>query len=283
MNLIGAVLLRVINRKSPFKSTRGRPSPTTTTTSDSLASAGDVFESVLKKSCSKYLSLNTRYLSFVDCTEFLGPGTSLRKFIKCFGDGSEEKLFFPYDILKSPETLNVKGFPTYDDFHSSLTDQNLLEEGRDRAHGLKNYRLMEQIYEENHCQDLGDYLTLYNIADVSPFYNAVSKLIYMYQQFDINMIDHATLPAIANYLALKSARGMFYNNTEETRCWESELKQQIFGGFSSRLQQFQGTIGETLIMEKEFGALAELIRAQQGWDFNALYSREVCKNRTLHP
>ena len=45
-------------------------------------------------------------IAFIDAKEWLGQGTSLREFLKCFGeDDDDQKLFFPYELVDSVRAL----------------------------------------------------------------------------------------------------------------------------------------------------------------------------------
>ena len=310
LNLIGSVLFRVIHRKKPFGFKRpGRtpravptppqaptaappqapPSPAAAPPRDGSASVGpaaaaappkcasdgDEFRGVLKRSSSRYVSVSTRYLSFLDLMEYLGQGTSLRSFIQCFGDGKSEKLFYPFGLSSGPEGLDRRGMPPYHEFYDPLTDKNLLDEGKGRQHGLRNHAKMTEIFHQKGCETLRDWLMFYNIFDTRPFYQAVCRLIRMYSTFGVSMLDYSTLPGISNYVSLRAARGMFYNNTELHRPWHNILTSQIYGGYSSRLETPQAVVGETKILEEHFKENAVTVEAEYMYDFNALYSREV--------
>ena len=109
-----------------------------------------------------------------------------------------EKLFFPYDLLRTPEDLDALGFPAYDSFYSRLRKGNVLEDGKGIEEGKKNYAELRKIWDEEGMTRLSDLLRRYCIADVKPFYHSVKQMISLYQSLGINMLQFVSLPSVSN-------------------------------------------------------------------------------------
>ena len=101
----------------------------------------DEYRFAIKK-LNKFVAFKTTKLTFRDVMMCLGAGLSLRKFIECFGDGEEFKTFYPYDLMKSIDDLRTPLTDIkYEDFKSSLTGKNVLEEDGPRKRVKKTLTL----------------------------------------------------------------------------------------------------------------------------------------------
>ena len=87
-----------------------------------------------------------------------------------------QKRIFPYKWLDSYEKLSHVGPVSDEDFYSSLK----LTITRDE------YEQFLKFLKENDCTTMGDWLQIYNVADVAPFIEAFRK---MAGQFYSNKID----------------------------------------------------------------------------------------------
>ena len=78
---------------------------------------------VIKKGRS-YMSLCTKRLQFLDLTNFLGAGTSLKSFYKAY-KVTQGKGLFPYSWFSSLEKLDAPGLPARDpEFRKALDDKD---------------------------------------------------------------------------------------------------------------------------------------------------------------
>ena len=239
---------------------------------DSECDDEERFKFAICKTSSKYTTWSTTKLQFLDAREWIGPGTNLREFLRCFGqDSTDQKLFFPYETVTQLSDLDRSGFPVYESFWSCLNGENTLDEGVSEEHGRANHERMARLYEEKGCRDLGDWLRLYQCYDVRPFYNAVVRLIEMYAELGIPLLNYLTLPSLAYDYAIRQTDGAFYCIPEHMKQWYFLLQSQITGGFASCLSQPRAVAGETLIDPERFGERALPVRSIQCLDFNSLY------------
>ena len=70
-----------------------------------------------------------------------------------------QKLMFPYEWLDSYEKLSHVGPVSYERFYSSLKPAITRDE----------YEQFLKLFKENDCTTMGDWLRVYNVADVAPF------------------------------------------------------------------------------------------------------------------
>ena len=137
----------------------------------------DQFVSVLKRDTHRWLALTTTKLKFVDIKEFLPPNTSLSKFMMCYLNGEEGKAWFPYSLLTSPDDFDRQGFPKYEDFYSSLKNQNTLDDGtKDENVGRANHAKLKAIWDKQDMTTLTDLLKYYQMQNCITFYKAVNKM-----------------------------------------------------------------------------------------------------------
>ena len=168
---------------------------------------------VIKKDAG-YMSIITPNFRFLDISHFLAPGYSLRIFYAAYDvhDESKGKSFFPYEKMTSYEYLKCTEFPSYDDFFSSLKNENVLEaecsgsKAEKRATGEKNYNDLKLLWDEKQMSCMRDLLEHYNNMDVEPMITAILRMKQFYQErhFDIFKISFS-VPGIARYWLLKEA------------------------------------------------------------------------------
>ena len=72
------------------------------------------------------MALGTKILQFLDLTNYLAAGTSLREFYKAYNVKSP-KGFFPYEWFDDLEKVKATKLPTIDNFYSILTNQTISE------------------------------------------------------------------------------------------------------------------------------------------------------------
>ena len=81
-----------------------------------------------------------------------------------------QKLIFPYEWLDSYEKLSHVGPVSYEHFYSSLKPAITRDE----------YKQFLKLFKENDCTTMGDWLRVYNVADVVPFIEAFRKMAEQY-------------------------------------------------------------------------------------------------------
>ena len=77
---------------------------------------------------------------------------------------------FPYEWLDSYEKLSHVGPVSYERFCSSLKPAITRDE----------YEQFLKLFKENDCTTMGDWLRVYNVADVVPFIEAFRKMAGQY-------------------------------------------------------------------------------------------------------
>ena len=282
LNLIAGTLLRHFNDIQPFKAPGGLHSRVKTDESDTHTNRQygydktyeqDVFVSVLKRDTHRWLALTTTKLKFVDIKEFLPPNTSLSKFMKCYLDGEEGKAWFPYSLLTSPDDFDRQGFPKYEDFYSSLKNQNTLDDGtKDENVGRANHAKLKAIWDEQGMTTLSDLLKYYQMQDCIPFYKAVHKMRSMYLDLGCgDCFDYLTASSLSYNYVISKSNGYLYTTPEYLQDWHQVLLQNVVGGYTSLLDQAYAEAGVTPVRENVFGTSAEISRIIQVWDYNSLY------------
>ena len=288
-NLIVSTLVRILNRRAPFGVKRpgrngdddGGDSGVRDRTcdvdrldeedEDETDDETDAYKCAIKKG-NRFVTFQTNKLRFLDVLEYMGPCT-LRKYCQCFlGDEfDDKKLFFPYELLRGHKDLRREGMPAYEDFCSTLTGENTLEEGAGPDRGRANYRMMCEVWDRNGCSRLEHLLKVYQMSDVIPFHKAVGKMLDMYLQLDIRVFDYLTLPGMAFDYAVRRSGGSFFLTPDYLSDWYYLLTSQIMGGFTSVLNQRTAEVGKTKIRENVYGKDALTTRAIVSYDFNSLY------------
>ena len=119
---------------------------------------------VIKKA-NNYQCIKTNKLRFSDIRHFLAGGFSYDKILKAYKI-QQTKFFFPYEYCTSLDVLN-EGVPSHEAFYSDSKKTNISED---------EYNLVKQIWRENNWQTLRDLLIFYNMIDVGPFVEAITKM-----------------------------------------------------------------------------------------------------------
>lgn len=172
---------------------------------------------VLKKG-QNYLSLHTDRCRFVDIAAYISPPKSLRSFLHAFNI-EEEKFFFPYGLLTSPESLKREGVPPYDSFYSELKGFNVLEEeelewkqrgaiaSSPYTSGKDNYSMVKKVWRDNDFRTLEDLLRFYNLRDVVPLSKAVESMRLMYKNIGVGIFarDVISIPGVSRKMLYKTA------------------------------------------------------------------------------
>ena len=225
------------------------------------------------------LAFETDKLKFLDILNFCPPHVNYKKYLEAYGPkGGVEKYFFPYEKIDSFDCLLSTDFPDYDDFISTLKNENILESGKGYAHGLQNYKKMRfewtgeedgtKKFKDGKC--LKDLLIKYNECDTVPFLEALEKQISIFRDLGIDiMADGYTLASCALKWCFRGAEGKFYTVPKEFAIVDTLLRKSITGGPAIVFRR-HCAIGSK-IREMEFGEVAELCRAIITWDCNAMY------------
>ena len=99
------------------------------------------------------------------------------------------RLLFSYEWLDSYKKLSHVGPVSYEDFYSNLKSSNITRD---------EYEQFLKLFKENDCTTMGDWLRVYNVADVLPFTEAFRKMAEQYYPNKINVCkDAVIIPGIS--------------------------------------------------------------------------------------
>ena len=226
------------------------------------------------------LAFETSSLKFLDILNFCPPQVNYKKYLDAYGsDDGQKKYFFPYEKMTSFASLMSTDFPTYADFLSSLKNENTLEEGQGREHGLKNYRelCLEWTGDENGTKFkdgkcLKDLLIRYNEADVSPFLDALNNQFEIFKSMGIDiMTDGHTLPSCALKWCFKGEEGKFHTVPAEFAKIDTLLRDSIVGGPAIVFRR------HCKVGDKIRNQIDHLVKWLKTWDCNGMYPATFLK------
>ena len=226
------------------------------------------------------LSFETTRLKFLDILNFCPPQVNYKKYLKAYGSPSgQKKYFFPYEKMKSYSSLLSSDFPKYEDFFSTLKNENSLDEGKGQENGLKNYRDMclewtgdEYGTKFKDGKSLKDLLIRYNEADVVPFLEALSNQFEIFKTMGIDiMSDGYTLPSCALKWCFKGEEGKFHTVPSEFAKIDTLLRDSIVGGPAIVFRR-HCKVGDKIRNRHE-----HLVKALKTWDCNGMYPATFLK------
>ena len=159
-----------------------------------LAIISDV--NVAKKENS-YMFLSTSNFKFLDIKNYLAPGLSYDAWCRAYGC-ELQKLAFPYEWFDSFEKLNHKGPVKYEEFYSSLKGGITISQ--------EEYQNFCDEFHKRGCVTMKDWLKEYNLADVTPFIEALEKTREQYYPDEIDLLkDAVSIPGISMMYVLNEA------------------------------------------------------------------------------
>ena len=159
-----------------------------------LAIISDV--KVAKKENS-YMFLSTPKFKFLDIKNYLAPGLSYDAWCRAYGC-ELQKLAFPYEWLDSFNKLNHKGPVKYEEFYSSLKGGITISQ--------EEYQNFCDEFRKRGCVTMKDWLKEFNLADVTPFIQALEKTREQYYPDEIDLLkDAVSIPGISMMYVLNEA------------------------------------------------------------------------------
>ena len=159
-----------------------------------LAIISDV--NVAKKENS-YMFLSTSNFKFLDIKNYLAPGLSYDAWCRAYGC-ELQKLAFPYEWFDSFAKLNHKGPVKYEEFCSSLKGGITISQ--------EEYQNFCDEFSKRGCVTMKDWLKEYNLADVTPFIEALEKTREQYYPDEIDLLkDAVSIPGISMMYVLNEA------------------------------------------------------------------------------
>ena len=103
---------------------------------------------------------------------------------------------FPYEWLDSYKKLSHVGPASYEDFYSSLKTTITRDE----------YKQFLKLFKENDSTMMGDWLRVYNVADLVPFVQGFRKMAGQYYLDQIDVCkDAVSIPGISITYALNKS------------------------------------------------------------------------------
>ena len=159
-----------------------------------LAIISDV--NVAKKDNS-YMFLSTSNFKFLDIKNYLAPGLSYDAWCRAYGC-ELQKLAFPYEWFDSFEKLDHIGPVKYEEFYSSLKGGITISQ--------EEYQNFCDEFYKRGCVTMKDWLKEYNLADVTPFIEALEKTREQYYPDEIDLLkDAVSIPGISMMYVLNEA------------------------------------------------------------------------------
>ena len=234
---------------------------------------------VIKKGRS-YMSLCTERLHFLDLTNFLGAGTSLKSFYKAY-KVTQGKGLFPYSWFSSLDKLRAPALPARDPEFRKALDTN------DRE-AIKRLMPFDPFYDILHLSTISnaefdecheeyrrlkmtkfaDYVKLYNNLDVVGMVEGLEKMASIYQEHSLCMLkDAVSLPRLSQKIIFRSLKkdDYFVSFGQEHNYIFQELRDKIVGGPSIIFTRY----AEANVTRIRNGP--EVCKTVEGWDANSLY------------
>ena len=144
-----------------------------------------------------YMFLSTPNFKFLDIKNYLAPGLSYDAWCRAYGC-ELQKLAFPYEWFDSFEKLNHIGPVKYEEFYSSLKGGITISQ--------EEYQNFCDEFSKRGCVTMKDWLKEYNLADVTPFIEALEKTREQYYPDEIDLLkDAVSIPGISMMYVLNEA------------------------------------------------------------------------------
>jgi G:T-mismatch repair DNA endonuclease (very short patch repair protein) len=213
-----------------------------------------------------FICLSTGRLVFLDISNYLAAGTSYAQYVKAYiheeGE-SVEKLYFPYEYLKSISVLNETKLPPHSAFFSSLKDSNISDE---------EYKFCQTVWEREGMQTIGDMLVYYNKMDCIPFIKALDNHFDFYWgSMKLDMFkDAMTLPGLTHKFLMSKTDATFSVFNNGNKDVYNTLRKNVVGGPSVVYHRHHAK-NKTKIKERIFREKSELTKVIMGYDCNSMY------------
>ena len=213
------------------------------------------------KNGNKIMFILSKNFRFLDIINYLGPGTSYEKWVKAY-ECETVKSWFPYEWFDTPEKLDFRGLPKYEDWYSKLKGGYVLT--RDEWEGC------QRLFKEKRMCTFADWLRYYNNLDVAPGLEALEKMRAFYTDKGIDILkDAVSIPGVSLHYLLRGCveRGAdLYSPCKEAY---EMLKEAVVGGPSLVFTRYH-EVGVTKIRSHRI-AEPRFCKNILGYDANALY------------
>ena len=159
------------------------------------------------KKGNSYMFLSTPNFKFLDIKSYLAPGLSYAAWCRAYGT-ELQKLVFPYEWFDSFEKLNHEGPVKYEEFFSSLKGRITISQ--------EEYQNFCDEFSKRGCVTMEDWLKEYNLADVTPFIDALEKTREQYYPDEIDLLkDAVSIPGISmNYVLNEALKRKKYSEPD---------------------------------------------------------------------
>ena len=160
------------------------------------------------KNGNKIMFILSKNFRFLDIINYLGPTV---------------KSWFPYEWFDTPEKLDFRELPKYEDWYSKLKGRYVLT--RDEWDGC------QRLFKEKGMCSFADWLRYYNNLDVAPGLEALERMRAFYTDKGIDMLkDAVSIPGVSLHYLLRGCveRGAdLYSPCKEAY---EMLKEAVVGG-----------------------------------------------------
>ena len=138
--------------------------------------------------------------------------------------------------------------------------------------GAENYSYLQSVRENNNMQNFWDCHTWYDNKNVVPTLEAMQKMIDLYHNKEIDMLElGCTLPNFANICLQKSTDSKFYPFTESDKDLFEKVREDVVGGPSIVFTR-KAVVDETFICKS-----SNLCKSIVGIDASQLYPYSMCQ------
>lgn len=174
----------------------------------------------IEKRGSKVTSIRTKIgIVFRDITKMLAPGTNLRSFGQLF-NLHQEKAHFPFSYLTSVEILKEPNLPGTNQIEVWRSELNSFENDDEIR---KKILEAQNLFQQNKCKSIGDYLKTYLKLDVIILYKGIQEWRQALKKIiGIDFIEsqNFTISSLANLAVGKSLCsrrhiGLFFPNNSQ--------------------------------------------------------------------
>ena len=232
-----------------------------------------ILPNILKKS-NRYTLMTVGKLQFKDTLQFTAP-TSLSKFLKQWSV-KENKSVFPYEKFQRVESLRAAvKFPDYEEFWSSLSQQNVDRKDYDTAKELYEYRLSLPVGHPDRWETMLDFLKYYNLLDTRPLVEALERCFDNFHlHFNVNPLNSVSLPS----LAFDAMFHLYDKNlpTSTSFCAKNDEIRKLFrgsviGGLTTVAHRCIELDSEDAPINARIAPNGEKFSYLSFWDFNSMY------------
>ena len=213
------------------------------------------------KNGNKIMFILTNSFRFLDIMNYLGPGTSYEKCMKAY-ECATVKSWFPYDWFGTPEKLDFRGLPKYEEWYSKLKGDYVLT--REEWEGC------QRLFKEKGMCTFADWLRYYNNLDVAPGLEALEKMRAFYTDKGIDILkDAVSIPGVSLHYLLRGC--VEWDAELYSPCKEAyEMLKEAVVGDPSLVSTRYHEVGVTKMRSHRI-AEPRICKNVLGYDANALY------------